>query len=447
MRTATGGAARIVVVGGGAGGLELAIRLARLTRMGDRARVTLVDRRAAHVWKPRLHEIAAGMMTSAEEAADYAAQARRHGFTFVLGEVARLDVAARSLALAATPQPADDPVAAAQHADLLPARTLAYDVAVLALGSTVNDFGTPGVAEHAYALDAPDDADRLHRALLAQAARVEAGVQPALRVVIVGAGTTGVELAGELRDAARRLPRLRSLIRPEQLEVTLLEMGDRPLPGSPHGASAYARRMLQAQHVAMRFGAKVVRVEADAVKLASGNAVGADVIVWASGVKAQRLSTPVEGVRRAKDGRIATDDRLRVLAEDGRVTPGLYGLGDCAAAPLPGGGVAPATAQAAHQQALLLARSLARQERGREPLAFRYRDRGALVSLGRGAVGDVPGAGRGGELQVSGLGARLAYAGLYEAHQAELFGAWRTSLLALSRALRQSARPRVKMYW
>lgn len=441
-------AARIVVVGGGAGGLELAIRLARHTRPGDRARVTLVDRRPTHIWKPRLHEIAAGLLVPAEEEASYAAQALRHGFTFLLGEVDRLDPNQRELSIASMPYPADDRVGRALDGELLPARTLAYDIAVLALGSTVNDFGTPGVRDHCYTLDSPGDAERLHRAVLARAARVKAGVQPELRVAIVGAGTTGVELAAELRNAAGRLVQYRSLLEPEQLAITLIEMAERPLPGSPPQLSRYARDMLAEHRVEMRFGAKVVRVDAGAVQLEGGSAVAADLIVWASGVKAQHLSHPVSGLQLGKSGRIAVDHTLRALREDGTAFENLYCIGDCAAAPLPDGGVVGATAQAAHQQAGLLARSLARQLRGRAALPFKYQYKGTLVSLGENAaVGDVPTPIHDDGLRISGAGAKLAYAGLYEAHLAEIFGVWPAAALALSGALRRSAQPAIKLYW
>ena len=439
---------RIVVVGGGAGGLELAIRLARLTRPGGRARVTLIDRLPTHTWKPRWHEIAVGLLVEAEEAASYAAQGARHGFDFVLGEVERLDPERREVSLAAAPYAADDLMARGDGGDLLPARTLTYDTAVLAIGSTVNDFGTPGVGEHCYTLDTAAGSERLHRALLARAARVKAGVRDELRVVIVGAGTTGVELAAELRNAAGRLPELRSLLRPDQLSLTLLEMADRPLPGSPPAVSAYARDMLAAHGVDMRFKAKVVQVTADAVEMEGGDCAPADLVVWASGVKARALASPLDGVRLGKNGRIEVDAELRALAPDGGVVEELYVLGDCAAAPLGEGEVVPATAQAAHQQAALLARSLARQLRGRPALAFRYRYKGTLVSLGEGsAVGDLPTPSRSGELRVSGLSAKLAYASLYEAHLAELYGVWRTGVLALSGALRRSAQPAVKLRW
>ena len=439
---------RIVVVGGGAGGLELAIRLARLTRPGGRARVTLVDRLPTHTWKPRWHEIAVGLLVEAEEAASYAAQAARHGFDFVLGEVERLDPKRREVSLAAAPQAADDPVAHAAGGDLLPARTLTYDAAVLAIGSTINDFGTPGVREHCYTLDTAAGSERLHRALLARAARVKVGVQGELRVVIVGAGTTGVELAAELRNAAGRLPELRSLLRPDQLSLTLLEMADRPLPGSPPTVSAYARDMLAAHRVDMRFNAKVVQVTPDAVDMEGGDCVPADLVVWASGVKARSLATPLDGVRLGKNGRIKVDTQLRALDAGDGVVEGLYVIGDCAAAPMGEGEVVPATAQAAHQQAAFLARSLARQLRGRPALEFLYRYKGTLVSLGEGsAVGDLPTSSGGGKLRVSGLSAKLAYTSLYEAHLAELYGVWRTGALALSGALRRSAQPAIKLHW
>ena len=439
---------RIAIVGGGAGGLELAIRLAQLTRPGRRARVTLIDRSPTHTWKPRWHEIAAGLLVEAEEAASYAAQARRHGFDFVLGEASGLDPTRRELSLSATPYPADDPVAHARGDELIPARTLSYDAAVLAIGSTVNDFGTPGVAEYCYTLDTAAGSERLHRAMLARAARVKAGVQEKLRVVIVGAGTTGVELAAELRNAAGRLPQLRSLLRPDQLSLTLLEMADRPLPGSPPAISDYARDMLAAHRVDLHFGAKVVRVTPDAVELDAGEPAPADMVVWASGVKARELASPLEGVRIGKNGRVEVDAQLRALDGQACVLEGLYVIGDCAAAPMGNGEVVPATAQAAHQQAAFLARSLARQLRGRPALEFRYRYQGTLVSLGGGsAVGDLPTTSKGGALRVSGLKAKLAYEALYEAHLAELYGVWRTGALALSGALRRSTQPAAKLYW
>src|SRR5262245_7066379 len=145
----------VVIVGGGAGGLELATRLGdRLGRRG-RARITLVDRSRTHLWKPLLHEFAAGTMDLDDHALDYLAQAHWHGFHFQLGEMDGLDRERRVVSVAPT---LDD-----DGRELIPRREIGYDTLVIAVGSHTNDFGTPGAREHAISLDRSDQAGLFHR--------------------------------------------------------------------------------------------------------------------------------------------------------------------------------------------------------------------------------------------------------------------------------------------
>lgn len=437
----------IVVIGGGAGGLELAIRLARATRRGSSARVTLVDRRPTHLWKPRLHEIATGLLVPADEEVSYAAQGAEHGFRFVLGETSTIDTAAKRIVVAPVHFP-DTRIAHGEDDVLLPERTLDYDIAVLAVGSTVNDFGTPGVREHCYTLDTVGGAEQLHRAVLALAARVAEEEASRIRVVVVGAGTTGVELAAELRSAARHLAQYRSLMRPDQLEVTIVEMADRPLAGTTAESSAYALRMLERNGVAMRFGAKVEAVRAAEVVLADASTLPADIVVWASGIRGPDMVRDIAGLTIDRGNRIRVDDRLRAIDTDARPIEGFFCIGDCAACYEPGADKpTPATAQAAHQQAALLARSLVGAIAGKSLLSFQYRYKGTLVSLGAGrAVGDVPLHGRR-SLKVSGAGAKFAYDALYRSHLAIIYGWARTIGLVLAGFLRRQALPSAKLHW
>lgn len=429
----------IVIAGGGAGGLELAIRLARATGRGKQARVILVDPSPDHLWKPRLHEIAVGLLVAAEEQASFATQAAAHGFYFVLGACEKIDADARTVWIAAVPGPDGS-------SELLPPRELGFDAAVLAIGSTIDDFGTPGVFEHTYALDTPEGAERLHRAILAQAARIAAGEQERLRVAIVGAGTTGVELAADLRSASGRLAEYRSLLDPARVDITLLEMADRPLPGVATDSSDYARRLLADHKVTTRFGAKVTKVEAGLLHLADASSVAADILVWASGVRGRAIDLKPQP-KMEKGSRMRVEPTLQMVAEDGRVLEQIYALGDCAACFEPGQDKpVGATAQAAHQQARLLARSLVGQLRGKPPLPFRFHYRGTLVSLGSGkAVGDIPVGGI--SFRIAGITAKLAYRSLYRAHLVVLFGVTRTVALALVSLLRRSASPAVKLHW
>ena len=200
---------RVVIVGGGAGGLELAARLG--SRFGP-AHVTLVDANPFHVWKPSLHEVAAGTLDIHQEGLSYPMLARDRGFRFVMGALTGLDRAGRAIHVAPVVSPDGD--------EVLPARKVPYDTLVMAVGCNANFFSTPGAAEHAIALDSTAAAERFRLSLLKLIARRELGkadelleptpqaeaeAERALNIVIVGGGATGVELAAELHESTQNI--------------------------------------------------------------------------------------------------------------------------------------------------------------------------------------------------------------------------------------------------
>ncbi len=138
---------RIIVVGGGAGGLELATKLGRTLGRKRRATVTLVDRKASHLWKPLLHEVATGSMDAGVDALSYRAHAKNHSFDYQMGSLQSIDRESKTIKLAALYD---------EHNELLmPERELEYDILVMAIGSTSNDFNTPGVRDNCIFLDSP----------------------------------------------------------------------------------------------------------------------------------------------------------------------------------------------------------------------------------------------------------------------------------------------------
>ena len=195
MAGQTGGAGgtngpRIVVVGGGAGGLELATRLGDKLGKRGAAQIILVDRNPTHIWKPLLHEVAAGSMDPNTHQLEYAAQARWHGFEFQQGELKGLDRVAKSIMVSGCVD--------ADGTEVLPERAISYDTLVLSIGSVTHFFGVPGTAEHAIALDTAWQAERFRRRLIAACMRAQNGVgdaRPQVDIAIVGAGATGVELS------------------------------------------------------------------------------------------------------------------------------------------------------------------------------------------------------------------------------------------------------------
>jgi NADH dehydrogenase len=434
---------RIVIVGGGAGGLPLAALLGdKLARRG-RAEVTLVDPYPTHVWKPLLHEVAAGRMDADSHGVDYPAIAHRHGFRFRQGAMTGLDRARRTIRVAAV---YDD-----DGAEVLPERDVAYDTLVFAVGCEANDFGVPGVAEHAIKLDTPPQAERFHRRLLAASVRADSqkgeGGAGTVDIVIIGAGATGVELAAEIRQTTREHATygLDHLDPERDIRITVLEAAPRILPPLSERIAAAATQLLATLHVDVHVGERVVEVTGEAVRTASGKRYPADLIVWAAGIRAPAWLAAIDGLETNRANQLVVQQTLQTTRD-----PDVFALGDCAACPWPQVGPAafvPPRAQVAYQQATLLAKAMRARLDGRALPAFRFRDYGSLVSLGElSAVGTLMGALIGGSLLVQGLIARWMYASLYKMHQVALFGFARVAFDTVGRFLRGGVEPRIKLH-
>jgi NADH dehydrogenase len=431
---------RIVVVGGGAGGLELATRLGdRLGRRG-RAHIALVDGARTHLWKPLLHEVAAGAMDPAAYEVDYLAQARWHGFHYRFGEMIGLDRTGKKVHLAAT---LDD-----EGRQVTPSRTINYDTLVIAIGSVTNDFGTPGVADHAVPLENPAQAARFNRRLLDAFLRAQTQPGPVrpgeLHVAIVGAGATGTELAAELHRTARDLVAYGfDRIDPERdIRIVLIEAGDRVLPGLPDRISKETRRLLDKMGVEVRTGAKVTEATAEGLKLADGSFIASELIVWAAGVKAPAVLRELDGLEVNRINQLVVTPTLLTTRD-----PDIFAIGDCAACPLPGERWVPPRAQAAHQEAAHMARQIEHRLRGAPLLPYTYRDFGSLVSLGRwSTVGNLMGFWRGRSLFIEGFFARMMYSSLRLMHERALHGTVSTLFGVLARALARRTGPRVKLH-
>lgn len=420
----------IVIVGGGAGGLELAARLGRrFGRRDGRRRVLLIDRSIFHLWKPTLHEVAAGSLDSHQEGLSYPFLARRNNFSFAFGELTGVNPAARTIELAALENDAGD--------RLIPTRTIPYARLVLATGSGSNLFDTPGAAEHAHVLEDVAYAEAFNKRLTAAFLAAAYASRRTLSLAIVGAGATGVELSTELIEGHDELSAGLAEDQRFGLSVTLVEAAPRILGGLPEKVAGKAVRALEARGVRLLTDAKVERVRADGLETTRGP-VAADLVVWAAGVKAPERNTAF-GLETGRLNQFITDDHLRTSAPD------IYAMGDCAEVPGPDGRSTPARAQAAAQQAAWLSRALA--DPSRDPGPFIYRDRGSLVSLGEsGGVGSLMGGLAGPNFLIEGLIARWAYMALHLDHHRAIIGARRTLLLALSRLLHRRVSGRLKLH-
>jgi NADH:ubiquinone reductase (H+-translocating) len=436
---------RIVIVGGGAGGLELATRLGDTLGRRGRADVTLIDKNRTHVWKPKLHEIASGSMDLSAHEVDYLAQAHWHHFRFRIGEMTALDRQRREVRVA--------PYVDAEGREVTPDRVFGYDTLVLALGSQSNDFGTPGVGEHALKLESKADAQRFHARMVNACIRAHAQATPLrpeqLHVAIIGAGATGVELAAELHRTTREVVAygLDRVDAEKDIQVNLIEAADRVLPALPPRMSVATEELLRKLGVMVHTSAKVAAVHADGVQLSDGRFLPAELVVWAAGVKAADFLKDIAGLETNRSNQLVVKPSLQATRDDD-----IFVIGDCAACAWPQanggkGGFVPPRAQAAHQQASHVAAQIKRRMAGKALKNYRYRDFGSLVSLGEfSTVGNMMGGLIGGSLMIEGAFARLMYVSLYKMHELALHGFPKMALDTLARLITRRTEPHVKLH-
>lgn len=433
----------VVIVGGGAGGLELATRLGDKLGKQRKAVITLVDKSKTHLWKPLLHEVAAGSMDIDEHELEYMAQSRWHHFNYRLGAMEGLSRAMKEIYLS--------PVHDDDGNQLIPRRSLKYDTLIIAVGSVSNDFGVPGVQEHSIALDTQADAVLFHKRLINACLRAQSqewGLgKGQLNVAIIGGGATGVELAAELHNTTRELTAygLDRIDPDRDIQLSIIEAAPRVLPALPEHLSLAVQRQLKELNVALHLGARVTKVDNNGVHTEGEHFIPARLVVWAAGIKAPNFLNDLDGLETNGSNQLLVRPTLQTTRD-----PDVFAFGDCAACPWPEEGegkLVPPRAQAAHQQASLLVKSVCRRLAGKPLSAYRYRDFGSLVNLGKyTTVGNLMGGLTKGDLFIQGMVARLMYMSLYKMHLYALHGVSKVLLDTLARMITRRTEPHVKLH-
>lgn len=425
--------------------MELATRLGDKLGKTGKAMVTLVDCNRTHIWKPLLHEIAAGSLNSSDDEVSYMAQAHWHHFRFRLGRMDRLDRARQEISLAPT---LDD-----EGNEYIPRRNFHYDTLVIAVGSIANDFSIEGVNEYCQFLDTRQEADRFHQLLLRKYTAAQTQKEPLrpgqLHIAIAGAGATGIELSAELHEATRQLVEFGlDRISPEKdVKITIIEAAPRILPALPERLSGNTENALRKLNINLITGQRIVKATADGFYTEDGTFIPAEIKVWAAGIMAPPLLKDLDGLETNRSNQLVVKSSLQTTRDEN-----IFAFGDCAACPLDGeeGKTVPPRAQASHQQASLLLKTMQRRLAGKPLPVYRYVDYGSLVNMSRySTVGNLMGnlAGKiSGNVMVEGVIARLVYMSLYKMHQLALHGFFRVALITFANILTRRARPRMKLH-
>ena len=432
---------QIVVVGGGAGGLELVRRLgAKLGR--DAYDVILVERNRTHIWKPLLHEVAAGSLDANLDEVGYRSHGHRWSYRYFLGSLEAIDREARQVVVA--------PILDEDGSEVIGRHKIRYDYLVLAIGAVSNDFGTPGVREHCLFLEDREQADRFRQKLLNQCLRVSRVMtatpeaESYVNIAIVGGGATGVELAAELYNAASALRHYGLEVFDEtRLRVTLVEAGPRILPALPEDLGKAAHEELEALGVRVLVNTTITEATPTGMATKAGEFIAADLKVWAAGVRGPDVLREIGGLETTRNNQLVVRPTLQTTRDD-RV----LAIGDCCFfKPDDSDRPVPPRAQAAHQMAWTAYCNILHLIAGKPLETFVYRDRGSLVSLSRfSTVGSLMGNLVGGRMAVEGRLARMVYLSLYRMHLIGIHGWIKGVALILVGHVNQVVRPRLKLH-
>lgn len=427
---------RIIVVGGGAGGLELATKLGRKLGMKSKAEITLVDRKASHLWKPLLHEVATGSLDEGVDALSYRAHAKNHHFDFQMGSLKEIDRERKVIKL--------DSLCDDNGELLIPSREIEYDILVMAIGSTSNDFNTAGVRDHCIFLDSPEQAHRFRTEMNNEFLKLHArNGEGTVDIAIVGAGATGVELSAELHNAVKELKTYGfGDLDSSKLNVNLVEAGERILPALPPRISSAAHVELTKLGVNVRTATMVTQAEEDGLTTKDGEKIPAQIMVWAAGIKAPDFIKDIAGLETNRINQLVVKDTLQTTRDEN-----IFVIGDLAQCTQEDGSFVPPRAQAAHQMASQAYTNIVAMLNGRAPKPYIYKDHGSLVSLSRfSTVGSLMGNLTKGSMMVEGRIARVVYISLYRMHQVALHGLVKTGLMMLVGRINRVLRPNLKLH-
>ncbi len=428
--------ARIVVVGGGAGGLELATKLGRTLGRKQRAEITLVDRETSHLWKPLLHEVATGSLDEGVDALSYRAHAKNHYFDFQMGSLDGINRERKVISLSEVRDENDEL--------LIPVREIEYDILVLAIGSKSNDFNTPGVRENCIFLDSPEQAHLFRKEMNNLFLKLHANHgKGTVDIAIVGGGATGVELSAELHNAIKELHTYGfEDLDSTKLNINLVEAGERILPALPPRISASAHHELVQLGVNVRTQTMVTQADSEGLVTKDGERISAQLMVWAAGIKAPDYMKDIAGLETNRINQLVVKPTLQTTRDDD-----VFVIGDLASCQQEDGSFVPPRAQAAHQMASRVYRNIVAKLNDQELKNYVYKDYGSLVSLSRfSTVGSLMGNLTKGSMMIEGRIARIVYISLYRMHLVALHGYFKTGLIMLVGRINRVLRPNLKLH-
>ncbi|AFA40964.1 respiratory NADH dehydrogenase 2/cupric reductase [Wigglesworthia glossinidia endosymbiont of Glossina morsitans morsitans (Yale colony)] len=429
---------KIIIVGGGAGGLELATKLGNKLGKKKLASIILVDFNYIHVWKPLLHKVAVGSLNEGNNCTSYIAHAKNHYFKFCLGKMIGINRIKKTIIL--------NELINQDGTIIVPKRELNYDILVIAIGSKSNHFAVPGVKKYCNFIDDIFQAKKFYKKMFNLFLKISMNnnlLTEEYNIAIVGGGATGVELSAELCNAVDELHRYGFQgLKKNVLHVTLIETGPRILPALPTRISHRVHLELKKIGVKIFNNTTIVKCNETSLLTKNGEKIKSELMVWSAGVKAQKFQEKYFDLETNHIHQILVKDTLQTTLDEK-----IFAIGDCASCLLKNGIYVPPRAQAAHQMATCTYFNILSLIKNKKLKSYIYKDYGSLISLSKfKTIGNFMDHITNNSILIEGMIAKLAYLLLYRMHQISLHGSIKTGFMILSTGIERIIQPRFKLH-
>ncbi|MFI4853203.1 MAG: NAD(P)/FAD-dependent oxidoreductase [Candidatus Makana argininalis] len=428
---------KIVIIGGGIGGLKLSTNLGKKFKKNKQISITLIDKNPNYLWKPLLHEVASGSIDENIHSLNYLYHAKNNHFKFEVGTMIDIDRINKNILLGE--------IIDNNGILISKKRKILYDILVISVGSTSNDFNIKGVKENCKFLDDINQAKNINKDIINIFNKFYFNNKnkKKIKISIIGGGATGVELSSEILNTFNEFKKYKSnKFSNKLLKITLLEAGKNILPSFNKKISDGATKELKNIGINILTNTMVIKVDPFALYTKDKKYIKSDIMIWTAGIKAPDFIKKISGLKTNNINQIIVKQTLQTTIDDY-----IFAIGDCSYCICNNGVISPPRAQAANQMASILYKNILSIINNKSLIKYTYQDSGTFISLSKfNSFGIFINNLIKKNIFIKGKLARLFYISIYRIYQISLYGYIKTILIIISDFINKKLKPNVKLY-
>lgn len=424
---------KIVIVGGGVGGLKLAIKLGNKLGKTKKYKIILIDKQKGHIWKPILHKIASGTINYNYEIISYVSHAKKNNFSFILGEMTNINKKKKHITIK---EKYDE-----KGKIIIPTKKIKFDILIIAIGSITNDFKIKGVLENCSFLDNQKQANKFYENMINKF-QENLIKNKKTEIAIIGGGLTGIELSTEILNTINKLEEYKFYkINKEKISITIIESENKILPKLPIKISKIVHKNLKKLKIHIKTDTKIKKIENQTVETEKNEKIKFDIITWTTGIKIPDFMKNIGGLKTNKNNQLIITETLQTKNNEN-----IFAIGDCASYEQEN--KTPPRAQNAHQMTKICYQNIILLlKKSRKLKKYKYKDYGYLISLSSfKTIGIFNKILFLKEIILNGIITKLIYFSLYKIHLISMHGFIKTILITITNIINKKIKPKIKLY-